>query len=168
MKNLTNFTKDLENKKLHVTRTFNAPLELVWSTWTEPELLEQWWAPKPYIAVIQFMDFKEGGHCLYYMLSPEGDKHWCRADYLKISKHRYFTVQDAFCNEEGVTNTEHPSMHWNNQFESKENTTHVKIEISFDKVEDIQKIIDMGFKEGFTAALENLDDYLKQQLKELI
>jgi len=56
MKNLTHFTKDLENKRLHVTRYFNAPLELVWSTWTKPELLEQWWAPKPYKAITKSMD----------------------------------------------------------------------------------------------------------------
>ncbi|GIZ08154.1 SRPBCC domain-containing protein [Flavobacterium sp. UMI-01] len=165
MKNLTDFTQDLDNKKLYVKRSFKAPLEFVWKAWTEADLMEQWWAPKPYKAIVKSMDFSEGGHCLYYMLSPEGDRHWCRVDYLKINHHQNFSLKDAFCDENGVPSTEHPSMHWYNQFEFLEDKTQVNIEISFEKVEDIQKIIEMGFKEGFTASLENLDAYIEQKFK---
>ena len=165
MKDTTHFTKDLKNKKLYVKRSFNAPIKFVWSAWTEAEALDQWWAPKPYKTVTKSMNFEEGGFWLYYMLSPEGDKHWCRADYIKIKHHDYFIAKDAFCDEKGTPNTEHPSMHWNNQFKSNDTTTEVNIEISFDKVEDIQKIYEMGFKEGFTAGLENLDAYIEQKFK---
>ncbi|WP_308992481.1 SRPBCC domain-containing protein [Mariniflexile litorale] len=165
MKNLTHFTKDLENKKLYVTRKLNAPIELVWSAWTEAELLDQWWAPKPYKTITKSMNFNEGGFWLYYMLSPEGDKHWCRVDYLNIEKQTHFSAKDVFCDENGIPNEELPKMLWNNQFKSNEDATEVKIEISFDKVEDIQKMIEMGFKEGFTAALENLDNYIQQKFK---
>ena len=53
--------KDLPNKKITVTRHFNAPLDQVWKAWTESELLDQWWAPKPFKAETKFMDFKVGG-----------------------------------------------------------------------------------------------------------
>ncbi|MBP0904236.1 SRPBCC domain-containing protein [Mariniflexile gromovii] len=165
MKNATLFKKDLSNKKLHITRKFNAPLKSVWSAWTEPEILDQWWAPKPYKAITKSMDFSEGGFWHYYMLSPEGEKHWCRVDYLKIEENSRFSAKDAFCDEKGIPNEEFPKMTWNNRFETNEDSTEVKIEISFDNVEDIQKIIEMGFKEGFTAALENLDNYIQQKFK---
>ena len=165
MKKTTHFNKDLKSKKLYVTRSFDAPLALVWSAWTEPDILDQWWAPKPYRAITKSMDFSEGGFWHYYMLGPEGETHWCRVDYLKISHHQYFSLKNMFCDEKGVPNTEHPNMLWNNTFISKEDTTNVEIEISFDNIEDIKKITDMGFKEGFTAALENLDAYIEQKFK---
>jgi uncharacterized protein YndB with AHSA1/START domain len=41
------FEKDLSAKKIHVIREFNAPIEKVWKAWTDPDLLEKWWGPKP-------------------------------------------------------------------------------------------------------------------------
>lgn len=156
----TEITKDLKNKKLRVTRNFNAPVELVWRTWTDAELLEQWWAPLPYKAVTKSMYFEEGGCWHYYMLGPEGDKHWCRVDYLKIVSHKFFTAKDAFCDEQGTVNETHPRMLWRNNFHPNNQETEVRIEISFNSVEEIEKIIEMGFKEGFTAAHGNLDELL--------
>ena len=47
----TVYTKDAANNKMSVVREFDAPLEKVWKAWTEPKLLDQWWAPKPWKAV---------------------------------------------------------------------------------------------------------------------
>lgn len=165
MKNLTEFKQDTENNKLYVTRKFNAPLPLVWNAWTEADKLDQWWAPKPYKAETKTMNFREGGYWLYNMQGPEGDIHWSRADYLKISAGQYFTAKDCFCNEDGVPNTELPRMHWNNEFKQNNGQTQVSIEITFENKEDIQKIVEMGFKEGFSAGLENLDELLDSWAK---
>ncbi|SMD32877.1 Uncharacterized conserved protein YndB, AHSA1/START domain [Reichenbachiella faecimaris] len=158
----TEISKDLENKKLHVSRKFSAPVDLVWRTWTEAELLDQWWAPRPYQAKTKEMNFSEGGHWLYYMESPEGDKHWCRADYISISEEDFYTAKDAFCDEDGKVNEDHPRMLWKNTFIDQSNETLVQVQISFTKVEEIEKIIEMGFKEGFTAAVGNLDELLQK------
>lgn len=77
MSNQTDFKVIDQDKQLIVTRKFNAPLPLVWKAFTTKELVEKWWAPKPYQCVIKSMEFKEGGFLHYYMLGPEGDKHWC-------------------------------------------------------------------------------------------
>jgi uncharacterized protein YndB with AHSA1/START domain len=79
---LLNFQIDKEKKQIHVDRSFAAPLELVWAAWTEPDILDQWWAPKPYKTVTKSMNFSVGGRWLYYMLSPQGEKHWCLLDEL--------------------------------------------------------------------------------------
>ena len=107
------------------------------------------------------MDFREGGTWLYYMEGPEGERHYCRADYKSIVPGRSFEVQDSFTDENGKPNNEFPSMHWIITFNgTKDNTTLVQCDLSFNSVEDLEAIIKMGFKEGFEAAHTNLDEIL--------
>ncbi len=156
----TIYTKDLANKKIKVTREFDAPLEKVWKAWTEPSILDQWWAPKPWKAGTKSMDFRDGGTWLYYMEGPDGTRHYCRADYKSIVPNKSFTVDDAFCDENGIPSNEMPSMHWKISFSKSSNGTKVESEISFESEADLEKIIEMGFKEGFAAAHTNLDELL--------
>ncbi|MGB8192370.1 MAG: SRPBCC domain-containing protein [Chitinophagaceae bacterium] len=156
----TIISKDPENKKIKVVREFDAPVEQVWKAWTEKELLDQWWAPKPWKANTKSMDFREGGRWLYYMQGPDGTKSWCRADYETIEKNKRYTGTDAFCDEEGNATNEFPSMHWDVKFSPVANGTKVEVEIAFETLEDMEKIVEMGFEEGFTAAHGNLDELL--------
>ncbi|MEE1943576.1 SRPBCC domain-containing protein [Pedobacter sp. KR3-3] len=154
------FSKDTENKKLTVTRSFGAPLATVWRAWTESEILDQWWAPKPFKAETKTMDCKSGGHWLYCMVGPEGERHWCKVDYHTVNPESHINSSAGFCDENGTPNLEFPIMHWDKNFKAEGDETKVYIEITFDKEEDMNTIIGMGFKEGFTAGLENLDEYL--------
>ena len=160
-----NFSVDKENKQIHVERTFAAPVENVWAAWTQPELLDLWWAPKPWKTETKSMDFREGGTWLYSMVGPDSSRHWCRADYKSIEIQKSFSALDAFCDEEGNVNTTFPRSLWNNTFLPKEDTTVVNIVIQYEKLEDIESIIQMGFKEGFTMAMENLDEYFEANLQ---
>src|SRR6187431_3103993 len=65
---LFNFQVDKVNKKINVERSFNGPIDPVWSAWTEAEILDQWWAPKPWRAETKSMNFKEGGRWHYCMV----------------------------------------------------------------------------------------------------
>lgn len=165
MKNavLFNFNVDKEAKQIHVERYFDAPLNLVWSAWTEADLLDLWWAPKPYQACTQSMDFREGGRWHYYMLSPEGEKHYCLFDYEKIIPQQLYAGRDHFCDENENINTAHPSMYWENSFTTSEAGAVVNCKIQFESLNDLETIIQMGFKEGFTMGMENLDGYIKAQ-----
>lgn len=158
----TIFTQDLTNKKITVEREFDAPVERVWRAWTEKELLDQWWAPKPWKAETVSMDFRAGGTWLYYMLGPDGTRQYCRADYKSITANKSYEGLDAFCDEKGNINTEFPRMNWKVLFGPSESGTKVHVEITFDSVESLNKIIEMGFKEGFAAAHANLDELLAQ------
>jgi uncharacterized glyoxalase superfamily protein PhnB/uncharacterized protein YndB with AHSA1/START domain len=160
---LFNFLVDKENNKINVERLFDAPIDLVWSAWTEADILEKWWAPNPYQAITKSLNFKEGGQWHYHMLGPNGDKHWCIFDYETIKPFISFTGIDAFCDENAVINDSKPRVKWKNNFSSKGNTTQVNVELSFEKLEDLETIIHMGMKEGFTAAMENLDQYISAQ-----
>lgn len=167
MKNLKEmiFTVDKVNNKVHVERTFDAELELVWSAWTVAEILDQWWAPKPYKNETKSMDFREGGFWLYSMLSPEGERHWCRADYKKIDPLKYYSATDDFCDENGVVTNVLPSAFWTNTFLEEGEQTKVSIDIQYKSLEDLEQIISLGFKEGFTMGMDNLDHYLSTQFK---
>jgi uncharacterized glyoxalase superfamily protein PhnB/uncharacterized protein YndB with AHSA1/START domain len=154
------FTVDKEKNTIDVQREFAAGLDLVWDAWTKPELLDLWWAPKPYQTRTKTMDFREGGFWLYAMISPDNIVHWCRADYKSISDKISFSGLDAFCNEQGSVNPEFPRSLWNVHFrEADKETTAVSITIRYNSLADLEKIIELGFKEGFTMALENLDQY---------
>lgn len=159
------FTVDKENNTIAVKREFAAPLHLVWDAWTKPEILDQWWAPKPYQTKTKSMDFREGGFWHYAMIGPEGDTHWCKTDYIKIEALKFFSGLDAFCDEDLNLNTEFPRSNWNNTFEEKENITAVNIQIKYATLADLEKIIQLGFKEGFSMALTNLDQYIEAQFK---
>jgi uncharacterized protein YndB with AHSA1/START domain len=156
----TMISKDPVNTKLLVVREFDAPLEQVWRAWTERALLDQWWAPKPWKANTSSIDFRPGGTWFYSMEGPDGPKIYCRVDYQNIVPLKSFSGSDAFCDENGTVSAEMPSMYWNNEFSTTETGSRVSVEITFASEDDMNKIIEMGFEEGFTAALTNLDDLL--------
>ena len=154
------FVVDKKNNKIRVTREFAAPLSKVWAAWTQSELLDQWWAPKPWKAITKKMEFKNGGHWLYVMAGPEGEEHWCRADFKSISPNKNFKVSESFCDPDGKITNEFPITYWDCNFSEAKNKTTLNIEIKYDSFADLEKYIEMGFKEGFTAALGNLDELL--------
>jgi uncharacterized glyoxalase superfamily protein PhnB/uncharacterized protein YndB with AHSA1/START domain len=162
---LFNFTVNKEKNTIHVEREFAAGLDLIWDAWTKPELLDQWWAPEPYKTVTKVMDFREGGHWLFYMLSPTDEKFWSRVDFQKIEVKISYSGMDGFCDERGTLNPELPRSKWTNVFREDTGTTTVNITIQYEKLEDLEQIIAMGFKEGLTMTLANLDQYIEAQFR---
>jgi uncharacterized protein YndB with AHSA1/START domain len=156
----TQYTKDSTKNKLRVVREFDAPIATVWKAWTDPKIMDQWWAPKPWKANTRSMDFREGGMWLYTMDGPDGERHWCRVDFKTIKPLTSYSGDDYFCDESGKRNEELPVMHWTNTFYSRGESTQVEVEIDFDSEGDMNKIVEMGFKEGFAMAHGNLDELL--------
>lgn len=107
------------------------------------------------------MDFREGGQWLYSMRGPNGEEAWSKASYKSINNLKSFESVDTFCDENGIDNNEFPILYWHSTFKTIENKTIVNIEIKFDTSSELNEIIEMGFKEGFTDALDNLEEYLK-------
>ena len=80
------FTVDKSANSVLITREFDAKLSLVWDAFTKQEILDQWWAPKPFTSKTKHMDFKVGGRRFYAMVSPEGQEvGWQIQDYTSIS-----------------------------------------------------------------------------------
>lgn len=158
------FERDPENRKITVTRNFDAPVELVWRAWTEHEILDLWWAPKPWKTETRFMDFRAGGYWLYAMVGPDGERHWSRMDYLAVDAPQSYTAQDAFCDESGTLDSGMPVMEWKSNFQPHEEGTRVVVTLLFNGPDDLETLVKMGFQEGFAAALSNLDAYFSARV----
>lgn len=156
------FLVDKEKNQIRVTKTFDATLQMVWDTWTKAEYLNQWWAPKPYRVETKSMDFRPGGRWHYAMISLENDKHWCIADYKTIEHHVNFSYSDAFTDENEAINTALPSTDWLVGFTATAGaeSTQVDIILQYASLQDLEKIIELGFREGFTMCIGNLDELL--------
>ena len=98
------FLADKEKNTLTIRREFAAARQLVWDAYTKPELLNQWFAPKPLTTKTKSMDFSEGGHWIYAMVEPTGTEYWGRMDYEKVRPIDFYTGWDAFCDENGDVN----------------------------------------------------------------
>jgi uncharacterized protein YndB with AHSA1/START domain len=149
---------------VYVTKEFDAELPLVWDAFTKPELLDLWWAPKPWASKTKSMNFKEGGRRFYAMVSPEGQEHWSIQDFTSINPTTNFKFVDAFTDKDEVVNSAFPSSEWHLNFSEQDDTTTVKITIKHKTLEALEQIIQMGFKEGFTMTLNELQ-LLLQNLK---
>ncbi len=162
---LFDFAVNKENNTIHVIREFDAPLELVWQAWTTSELLDQWWGPQPWRAETKTMDFREGGFWHYAMVGPEGEKHWAKANFITIETEKNFSQRDGFCDENGTMNTGFPQNLAENRFTAKGDKAQVDILLTFDTLADLETTIAMGFKEGFTMGLNQLDGLLAKLKK---
>jgi uncharacterized protein YndB with AHSA1/START domain len=160
--NKTKVVKDLKEKSILVSRVFNAPLEKVWRAYTENALLEQWWAPQPWKAETKTMNFSVGGYWLYAMVSPENEKHWGRMDYIAITPHERFEIKDSFCDEDGNINPSLPVSSGSIVFTKTTDGTLVEFNMVYSSEEEIQTITEMGFEQGITACLDQLEKLFQE------
>lgn len=160
MKNdlLFDFTVDKATKTVFITREFDAALSLVWDAFTKPEILDQWVAPKPWVSKTKFMDFKVGGRRFYAMVSPEGQERWAIQRYTSITPKTNFKMFNAFADKD--ENPELPGSDWDYTFSERNNKTTVRITIYNESLARMEKMIEMGFTEGFKMSMSNLENLL--------
>jgi len=158
---LFDFTVDKATNTIHITREFAADLDLVWDAFTKAEMLDQWSAPKPWKARTKEMDFREGGRWLYAMVSPENVSHWSLVEFIEIQDKSSFSTKNCFCDENGnPINTGFTSSLTKNSFKAGAGTTTVQIVKKMANLSELEQFIAMGFKEGVTVGLANLDELL--------
>lgn len=155
---LFDFTVDKATKTVVINREFNAALSLVWDAFTKQEILDQWWAPKPWASKTKFMDFKVGGRRFYAMVSPEGEERWSIQKYTAISPKTNFKMMNAFTDKD--ENPDLPGSDWDLSFSEQNGTTKVSIIIKNESLARMERMIEMGFREGMTMTLNSLENLL--------
>jgi uncharacterized protein YndB with AHSA1/START domain len=158
---LFDFTVDKSTKTVVITREFAAELSLVWDAFTKAELLDQWAAPKPFTARTKYMNFKVGGKRFYAMVGPGGQEGWIIQEYKSITPKTNFKMFNAFADKD--ENPQLPGSDWDYTFSEQNGKTKVIITIYNESLARMEKMIEMGFKEGFTVSLDNLDNLLASQ-----
>src|SRR6478672_10719844 len=152
------FIVNKEKQTVSITKEFDAPRELVWDAYTKPEILDQWWAPKPLSSRTKAMDFKVGGRRFYAMVTPEGVERWVVQKYISITPKTNFKLFNAFADEN--ENLELPGSDWNLNFSEQDGKTKVSISIYNESLERLERMIEFGFREGTEGQLMNLEDLL--------
>ena len=152
------FIVDKETKTVSITKEFDAERELVWDAYTKPELLDQWWAPKPFASRTKVMEFREGGRRFYAMVSPEGVERWVLQKYNSITPKTNFKFFNAFADENETL--ELPGSDWDLNFSEQDGTTKVSISIYNESLERLERMIEFGFREGTEVHLKNLEELL--------
>lgn len=155
---LFDFTVDKTTKTVVITREFDTELPLVWDAFTKPEILDQWVAPKPWSSKTKYMDFKVGGRRFYAMVSPEGQERWSIQEYTSITPKTNFKMYNTFADKD--ENLELPGSEWDYNFSEKNGITKVNITIYNESLARLEKMIEMGFKEGFKMSIDNLEKLL--------
>lgn len=154
------FLVNTETNTVTITREFNADRDLVWEAWTKQEILDKWWAPKPFQSKTKYMDFKVGGRRFYAMVNAEGiGLAWQIQEYTSIDPKTNFKFLSVFADKD--ENRQLPGSNWDVTFNQQNGTTTVHISIYNESRERMEKMIEMGFKEGFTAGLQQLEELIQ-------
>ena len=152
------FIVNKEAKTISINKEFAAALSLVWDAYTKPELLDLWWAPKPFTSRTKYMDFKVGGRRFYAMVSPEGGERWAVQKYTSITPKTNFKFFNAFADAD--ENLELPGSDWDLSFSEHDEKTKVSISIYNESLERLERMIEFGFREGMMAQLNALEELL--------
>ena len=155
---LFDFTVDKITKTVFINREFAAELPLVWDAFTKPEILDQWAAPKPWLSKTKYMNFKVGGRRFYAMVSPEGQERWSIQEYTSIMPKSNFKMYNAFADKD--ENPELPGSEWEYNFSEQNGITKVSIIIKNESLARMEKMIEMGFVEGFKMTIDTLEKLL--------
>lgn len=152
------FTIDKPSKTIIVSKEFSASLSQVWDAFTKQEILDQWWAPKPWASRTKEMNFEEGGQRFYAMVGPEGQEHWAAQQFKSITPRNNFKMYNTFADKDG--NLDASGSEWDLTFSEENGKTTVKIIITNESLERMEQQLEMGFKEGFTMTLDSLAKHL--------
>ena len=157
---VTHVNKDTENLTMTITAAFAAPVEQVWSVWSDPRKLERWWGPPTYPATVVEHELTPGGGVAYFMTGPEGDRHagWWRV--LEVEAPHRLAFEDGFADEAGEPNPDMPTTVTRVSLRADDGGTTMEIETTFPSPEAMEKLVEMGMEEGITLAIGQIDGLL--------
>ena len=157
------FNKDYDSAGIFVMKVLDADIPTVWAHFSQAQLLDLWWAPKPWKCETLHLDFREGGSWTYAMIGPENDRQFAGATYHEINLNRSFDWTDYFTDENGNKDTRMPTVKWLFGFTGVEEGTKLTINIHFNSEEEMKQLVDMGFEQGFKQGLNQLEELLRQK-----
>ncbi len=157
-----------------ISRVFDAPRELVWSAFTDPERMKHWWGPKGFTVIASKMDLRPGGSYHYGMKAPDGTPMWGKFVYREIAPPERMVLVNSFSDEAGGI-TRHPlSPTWPLQLlstfifeEQPGGKTQFTLRwAAYDATAEEQKTFDAShdsMRQGWGGTMEQLAAYLAKE-----
>lgn len=140
---------------LVLTRLIAAPRSKVFRAWTEPELLKQWFTPRPWLTPVVELDVRPGGVNFILMRGPNGEEVPCRGVYLEVVKDARLVLTDAYV--DAWTPSEKPFMTTIVTFEDDGGKTRYTARALHWTAEDKAQHEAMGFHVGWGMATDQLE-----------
>ena len=162
----TMMSKVEDEKVLVIERVFDAPVELVFRMFKEPEHLKLWWGPQGWELPVCNIDFRPGGVWHYCMKCVEpgeyyGMESWGKAIYIAIDEPDLLMYTDYFSDAEGIENKELPATEITMHFINEDGRTRLVNRAEYISAEALKTVTDMGMLEGIAESWTRLDQLLK-------
>ncbi len=148
------------NNELTITRVFDAPRELVFRAFAEPEQVRQWWGPTGWTMPVCTIDFRPGGEWRYCIRNAAGEEHWARAVYHEIVPPERIVFSDEIIDDQGRPIAGLPPKRMTVIFDALGQKTQITVRVQLASLTDLEKLLAMGFKQGFGQAFDNLEQHL--------
>jgi uncharacterized protein YndB with AHSA1/START domain len=151
-----------ETERMTITRIFDAPREVVWKAWTDPEYVMQWWGPKGFTAPFCEIDFRVGGKFLCCMKSPDGQEFWNGGEYHEIVLHEKIVSSMYFADSKGNRveashyGIEHEAVEGLHDVTLFEDIGNGQTKLTFIGNETRQNAIESGQMEGWKQILDKI------------
>ena len=144
---------ELSGRTLTIEKTLDAPIDLVWEAWTDPEHVANWWAPNGMSMEVVVYDFRVGGSWKYAMPMPDGNQFISEGTFKEIVEKKKIVTSADF-----KPMTEDVEMHI--LFEADGDKTHLTFSVVHETVEYCKQQEEMGFYNGWGSALDRLASLL--------
>jgi uncharacterized protein YndB with AHSA1/START domain len=154
--------KDIENLTMTITAEFEAPVERVWRIWVDPRRLERWWGPPTWPATFEAHEPVEGSRSRYFMTGPDGEKargYWVVT---KVEEPTRFEFDDGFADEEGRPDDSLGVTHAVVTLAEVDGRTRMTVRSSFETLEQLEQMVQMGMEEGMNQAMGQIDALLAE------
>lgn len=158
---VTDVITDADNLTMTVVADFAAPIERVWSAYSDPRQLERFWGPPGWPATFTAWDHTVGGRAQYSMNGPRGEKSSGSWEFISIDAPNAFEVIDSFVDENGTPLDGFPAQRMKFAFESTADGTRMTTTSHFDSVDALEQVVEMGQVEGIKMAMAQLDTVLQ-------
>lgn len=159
MSNPTNSNRDARD--LVITRLIKAPRAAVWRAWSEPDLLAQWWCPRPWTTEVRGFDLRPGGDFYTFMSGPDGGTSDNPGSFLEVVPGERLVITSL------LTSGWRPATPWMPftaviTLADEADGTRYTATVMHPDQSWSDKHLEMGFYEGWGAAIDQLDELVRE------
>jgi uncharacterized protein YndB with AHSA1/START domain len=149
-------TGNVSDRELVITRLINAPRELVWKVWTDPEHVAQWWGPTGFTNTVHEMNVKPAGVWRLTMHGPDGRDYPNKIVFIEVVKPERLVYRHS-----GDEETEPVNFHVTVSFEKQGNKTLLTMKSAFESAAELGRVDkEYGAREGMKQHIDRLEEYV--------